>query len=304
MSGDRVWHAKWERFFTAGQRIQANHVRHHPNYPAHDHEFIEIAVIDGGGCLHRSVMGNARARAGDVFLFRPGAWHAYEQVRHLHLFNCCFDTSLLARELAWMIDHPRLGPLLWAIPLSPRQRGMLAMRLPPAALAQCCRLIEALRRLSRADPVARFPDRLALLLQILNILARHLPATGSGHLAPHAHPAVAAALKLIDDHPEEPWTLVSLARRVGAQPAYFVRLFHRATGLPPIAYLARRRVEMAAALLRRCDLPIGQIGAAVGWPDPNQFSRRFREKFGLSPTAYRTRFARVRDRKRTSAILA
>jgi AraC family L-rhamnose operon transcriptional activator RhaR len=60
-----------------------------------------------------------------------------------------------------------------------------------------------------------------------------------------------------------------------------------------MAYLAGRRAELSAGLLRRTDLPVGEVGALVGWPDPNHFSRRFREKFGLSPTHYRQRFEAV-----------
>jgi AraC family transcriptional regulator, L-rhamnose operon transcriptional activator RhaR len=58
-----------------------------------------------------------------------------------------------------------------------------------------------------------------------------------------------------------------------------------------MAYLARRRVQMAAALLLHTDRPVTQVGRSVGWPDQNYFARRFKAHFGLSASTYRSRFA-------------
>jgi AraC family transcriptional regulator of arabinose operon len=40
-------------------------------------------------------------------------------------------------------------------------------------------------------------------------------------------------------------------------------------------------------LLATTEEPIGSVGAEVGWPDPSQFSRRFKQHLGTSPSAYR-----------------
>lgn len=69
--------------------------------------------------------------------------------------------------------------------------------------------------------------------------------------------------------------------------AYLVRLFKAAVGIPPMAYLARIRVERAVGLLLHTPAPVSDIGRRVGWSDPNYFARRFRAHTGLSPTAYR-----------------
>jgi AraC family L-rhamnose operon transcriptional activator RhaR len=291
MADKAIQRARWERFFSLQNRIEANYVASHPIYPAHDHAFIEIQLIVAGTCLQRTSLGDTRPATGDVFLFRPGAWHAYEEVDGLSLYNCCFDSSLLARELAWTVDHPLLGSLLWFIPLSPEQHGIAALHLPPREVARCRSILDALRRLARKDPAALFADELGLLLQFLGALGRHLPAELLRKTSEQPHSAVAAAIRLIDERPADPWTLRSLAQRVHVEPTYFVRLFRKAVGLPPMAYLAGRRAELAAGLLRDTDSPVSEVGRLVGWPDPNHFSRRFREKFGLSPTRYRQRFA-------------
>ncbi len=291
--GKTIQRADWERFFSSRNRIEANFVAAHPNYPAHDHAFMEIQLIVAGSCLQRTSLGDTRPVAGDVYLFRPGAWHAYEEVDGLSLYNCCFDSALLARELAWTVDHPMLGSLLWFIPLTPEQHGVAALHLPPREVRRCRQLLDTLRRLARKDPSVAFADELGLLLQILGLLGRHLPKERIRQTSDRTHSAVAEAIRLIDERPAEGWTLTALAERVHVEPTYFVRLFHKMVGVPPMAYLAGRRAELAAGLLRDSCAPVSEIGRLVGWPDPNHFSRRFREKFSLSPSRYRQRFEAV-----------
>jgi AraC family transcriptional regulator, L-rhamnose operon transcriptional activator RhaR len=290
-------HVAWKNYFQSARRIVAKFDSNHGNYRIHDHEFIEIAFIATGTGLHHTVLGDSRLIPGDVFLFRPGAWHGYAEVQSLSLYKCCFDTALLGRELGWMADEPYLGRLLWSIPLSPAQHGMVALHLPPEEFSRCCRLLDDLSALANEPLASHYGDHLGLLVQILSLLARNLPAT-PGKKAPASHRAVASALKVIDDNPTEPWTLISLAAHVHIAPEYFVRLFRTAVGLPPMAYLNRRRLELATTLLRRDNLPIGEVGAMAGWLDANYFSRCFRDHFGMTPSRYRARFMEGKERPR------
>ncbi len=98
-------------------------------------------------------------------------------------------------------------------------------------------------------------------------------------------------MRLLESDIARPWTLTDLAEELHLAPAYLVRLFKDATGLPPKAYLAQVRAERAAVLLLHSDDPVTSIGRAVGWPDQNYFARRFKAHYGLSATTYRKRFA-------------
>ncbi|MCX6894906.1 MAG: AraC family transcriptional regulator [Verrucomicrobia bacterium] len=288
----------WSNYHQPVRRIAAKFAPNHGNYGIHDHEFIEIAAIAAGTCLHHTVLGDSRIGPGDVFLFRPGAWHGYAEVRKLSLYNCCFDPALLGRELSWMADEPYLGRLLWAIPLSEKQKGMVALHLSPGEFARCRKLLDELCALKKADHLSHFGDHLGLLVQILSLLARNAVAA-SGEKSSPPHRAVAAALKLIDAAPTEPWTLTSLAARAHIEPTYLARLFRASVGLPPMAYITRRRLELATVLLRRGDLPVGDVGTKSGWPDANHFSRRFRQHFGMTPSKYRARFMHNHNRPAT-----
>src|SRR5690606_16288363 len=70
----------------------------------------------------------------------------------------------------------------------------------------------------------------------------------------------------------------------------FKRRFTAATGLAPIAYIQRLRIEDAKRRLERTDASIDDISWRVGYEDPAFFRRLFRRTTGLAPGAYRKRF--------------
>jgi transcriptional regulator GlxA family with amidase domain len=86
----------------------------------------------------------------------------------------------------------------------------------------------------------------------------------------------------------------------------FKRRFVNATGLAPIAYVQRLRIEDAKKRLERTDAPVDEISWRVGYEDPAFFRRLFKRTTGLAPAAYRKRFripdfAQPQARSRRSA---
>jgi AraC family L-rhamnose operon transcriptional activator RhaR len=280
-------------YFTDGALAYAGHHYHDEPNPVHSHSFVEIAFVIAGSATHLSLGGRQRLSVGDVVLLRPGVWHGWDDCRRLDLYNCCFSGELLRRELAWTRQDLLLGYLLWTGPYSARGRGMLSTRLDASALEECKVHLAALDAL-RHQPVAQhrgdIVGRLALLFSHLGraVEQTHRPLLGP---AGPAHPAIGQAMRLLEDRLAYRWTLTELAEQLHLAPGYLVRLFKAATGLPPMAYLARLRAEHAATLLLHSDQPVTGIGQAVGWPDQNYFARRFKAHYGLSATAYRARFA-------------
>jgi AraC-like DNA-binding protein len=101
--------------------------------------------------------------------------------------------------------------------------------------------------------------------------------------------AVGAAVALIHDRPEVPWTLDSLARQVGLSRAGFSRRFAAAVGESPIAYLSAWRLALAADLLAGTDDTVASISRAVGYSSPFTFSDAFKRSYGVRPVDHRRR---------------
>ena len=95
--------------------------------------------------------------------------------------------------------------------------------------------------------------------------------------------------------------VTEMVERSGLPERTFKRRFVRATGLAPIAYVQRVRVEEAKRRLERTPEPVDAISYAVGYEDPASFRRLFKRITGVSPGVYRRKlqlpaFARAPQR--------
>jgi transcriptional regulator GlxA family with amidase domain len=81
-----------------------------------------------------------------------------------------------------------------------------------------------------------------------------------------------------------------MVRRSKLAERTFKRRFTAATGVAPIAYVQRLRMEDAKRRLERTDASVDEISWRVGYEDPAFFRRLFKRTTGLAPGAYRKRF--------------
>ena len=95
----------------------------------------------------------------------------------------------------------------------------------------------------------------------------------------------------IDREYEQPLNVEALARGAHMSAGHLSRQFRLAYGESPYAYLMTRRIERAAALLRRGDLSVTEVCFAVGCASLGTFTSRFTELIGMPPGAYRRRAA-------------
>lgn len=64
-------------------------------------------------------------------------------------------------------------------------------------------------------------------------------------------------------------------------------IFMKQTSMTCLGYLLNLRLDLAKILLTKTELPIGEIGDRVGYPDPNYFTKVFKENVGMTPSRYR-----------------
>lgn len=79
------------------------------------------------------------------------------------------------------------------------------------------------------------------------------------------------------------------AEKIPLCPDHLRRVFKRETGLAPLGYLLRLRVEHAQSLLIHSTLSVTDIAHMSGFDDPYYFSRLFKKHTGVSPSEYRQR---------------
>ncbi len=97
-------------------------------------------------------------------------------------------------------------------------------------------------------------------------------------------PTVEAALEHIRRNWAQEIDFEALAKKLGVGYRHFRRLFQEATGVAPHQYLLNFRLNQAKRLLN--EMPVAEVAAAVGFPDPLYFSRLFKRKVGVAPSRW------------------
>jgi len=87
--------------------------------------------------------------------------------------------------------------------------------------------------------------------------------------------------------------VASMTTRSGLKPRTFARRFLAATGYQPVDYVHTIRIEEAKQLLETDTVAVEEIGHIVGYEDPTFFRRLFKREAGLTPAAYRRKFAKI-----------
>ena len=104
------------------------------------------------------------------------------------------------------------------------------------------------------------------------------------------HDRIKPALDVMKSKLAEHISLEELAGACHLSSSHFCRLFRQITGCSPIQYLLDIRLQEGATLLKRTDNTITQVAYNVGFDDVGYFSKKFKEKFGVSPTQLKKQF--------------
>lgn len=100
-------------------------------------------------------------------------------------------------------------------------------------------------------------------------------------------PALAPVLARIHAEPGVRWTVEGLARTANLSRAAFARRFTEKMGEPPLTYLTRWRMGLAARLLVTSEASLAEVAHQVGYESEFAFSRAFKRTRGLAPDAFR-----------------
>lgn len=105
--------------------------------------------------------------------------------------------------------------------------------------------------------------------------------------------AIEQCLAWIGQNYTSPNPVSGMAERSGLTRRTFARRFGVATGSRPIDYVHSLRIEAARELIESESAPVDDVGFRVGYEDPTFFRRLFRRTTGLTPSAYRRKYAPI-----------
>ncbi len=175
---------------------------------------------------------------------------------------------------------------------NPVLRGMPDLLIAPLAAIQG---VDSTLALLFAEGFADQPGREAAINRLAEyfvvLLLRHAIAAGvvkGGILAGLGEPRLAKAMLAMHEHPEQPWTVDTLAAAAGMSRARFALAFRDTVGATPLDYLTDWRLGVAQTLLKR-GKSLKMIAPEVGYASPVALTRVFTKRLGWSPTQWLAR---------------
>ena len=120
-----------------------------------------------------------------------------------------------------------------------------------------------------------------MILELTKAVHEHITKSGK------YSPIIAEIVEQAELHISEEILLSSFAKENNVSESYLSKRFKKETGFTFVQYIAKKRCEKAASLLKETALHIQEISAYVGYPDNNYFIKVFKKQYGLTPSEYR-----------------
>ncbi|MEI9981920.1 MAG: AraC family transcriptional regulator [Aliidongia sp.] len=164
---------------------------------------------------------------------------------------------------------------------------------------QSALLIRNIAQFLVVEHVAQEPGAALMISRLIDILIIRCIRTwakslGSrqGWIGALADARVSKAVAAIHRDPARNWSVEGLASVAGMSRSRFAEMFGATVGEPPLRYLHRWRLAMASDLLRRSNLPVGEIAHTIGYASEAAFSRAYKTMFGTTPRSARLTVSR------------
>ncbi|MFG3093568.1 helix-turn-helix domain-containing protein [Streptomyces sp. NPDC048202] len=259
MGEDRTWHADA------------------PLDRVHRIDFHVVMLFTEGPVRHMIDFAEYEVGAGDLLWIRPGQVHRFSRTSRYRGTVLTMQPGFLPRATVEATGLYRydLPPLLHPDP------------------AQLAALENSLAQLGR-----EYEDTATLPLSLHTAVLRH---SLTAFLLRLAHLAASSAeanrsqadttFTLFRDAVERGFptnhSVNAYADALGYSRRTLVRAVRAATGQTPKGFIDKRVVLEAKRLLAHTDMPIGRVGAAIGFPDAANFSKYFQLHTGVTPVGFR-----------------
>jgi AraC-like DNA-binding protein len=226
------------------------------HYRSHHHPFWEIIYLRTGSVKISQGSTVFDMRPGMVLLHPPFVDHEDDSSSEYSLFYVQVDAPA---DAPW----PRI-----AIDDSYQSMGRIC--------EATCREWKG-RRPLREEMIASLTQQLDLLLRRIKMSELHS----------REERMVAAAKRILEDRFNMPITAAELASELGVSRSLLYAQFTAATGQTPKAYVLRRRLEQALAMLRHTNFTLETIAEATGFYSSSHLARHIKASTHQSPGAIR-----------------
>lgn len=225
-------------------------------------------------------------RMGDVMLLMPGSTHYYTAAREMRCYNILFSPELLDLIPGFLSSNANYQSIRKHVGELPS-----ILHLEGRELSAAVDILEQMMQ----ENIKRLPSyeeaMLVGLYRLLIHVSRKAILVGNDAGCKSYNSNLIHTLHFMEANSEKKLTLEQLSKEALMSKSSFRFLFRKLTGLSPIEYLIRLRLQKAVLLLMNSDYRISYIAERCGFSDSNYFARKFRDIFHVSPLAFKKKCA-------------
>lgn len=258
---------------------------------AHKHDYIEIALITKGSCVHKYHNSELTLIPGDVFIVAPHEEHSYAISSDVTIYNCQFYPEALGEDWRSINKISGIYEMLMVEPLYRTEVNLQEiLHLQPAEISSTESILTKMLEEQEMQAGYHLAQK-AYLLMLLCSLGRVWENQSKSKVYKFnvngKRQILAEGLRHLENNITDDLNISDLALKACMSPHYFRKVFKEVTGLTPVDYINKLRINKAVQQLKENRCTVAEIAEMVGIYDINYFSRLFRKNMGCSPTEFR-----------------
>jgi AraC-like DNA-binding protein len=245
------------------------------------HKGLEINAVVEGSCKYYIDGNMLDIKKGDLIVFNSGAKHMLE----VNIDEPCLFSVLQLDHIPSSGCFPSIGRMLDENPLLMNfisiNEAYILIHHASSLVKMCKKLVAKLMQ-----NITSFYANL-LITEFLIEICRFYYGKGTSQTYEH----VKNIQNYIVNEYRNISSLSDIAKFVGLEKSYMQRIFSQHMGMTIWEYVTLTRLNVATMLLKETDIPIGSIDQIIGFESRQSFYINFKKKNGISPNAYRKKYA-------------
>lgn len=257
------------------------------NLRIHYHSLIEISLILRGNGVYKVIDKLYPIAAGDVFFFRPNEAHCITDIEEegMELLNLHIAPYYLYTNFQSALNSNYIKILASNFPLNSNK---INDTLPEEQIREIQNLFLHARRELENQKSDYNVIANNYISTILVLISRPYENQRVSKKENQNYKNLLSAVKYIDSHYKENFSLDTLARQVAYSRCYFSSVFKKCMGMSVWDYVCIKRIEEALTLIKTTDRNILDIALACGFNNTVNFYKIFKKYTNVSPGAFRT----------------
>ena len=277
---------KIEKYIKEGKGIHIFSANMTGEFPLHTHNFIEIIYVVGGKA--REIVDNNEysVEHGDIIFINYGSTHRTQVEKDYSYINICFSPE--AVELLTITSQNAFSLIAFtAFNEMCGDAGGGKISFSGKERTEIENILLGMLR-EREEKNKGFET---VIENYLNILIMKMIRKNQMGVDDEELDGVWKDLTAyIDSNIGSELSLTALAKKCFYNPSYFSRIFKEKFGVTFVEYISRKRVDLAACMLRETDLTVDEISIKAGFGERSGFYHAFSKYMNEKPSEYRKRY--------------